>query len=235
MWPVIRSGAAANLPTDGMLLALAPVFAVTAARTPVLLPLLVIVVWNVYCAAQLALARQHDATHDALTDLANRRKFFDEVRHAHNRAHRERYSFAIAVLDLDGFKKINDQLGHLVGDGVLEELAARLRRACRSIDVAGRLGGDEFAVLLGHVEDMASARAAIRGDRARAGVPVDRCRRPAQGRGQLRTRGLPRRRGRRRPSAATRGRGDVRNEDRAPADRAAQTAEVGAVAAAHAR
>ena len=159
--PVIRSGAAANLPTDGMLLALAPVFAVTAARTPVLLPLLVIVVWNVYCAAQLALARQHDATHDALTDLANRRKFFDEVRHAHNRANRERYSYAIAVLDLDGFKKINDQLGHLVGDGVLEELAARLRRACRSIDAAGRLGGDEFAVLLGHVEDVASARVAI--------------------------------------------------------------------------
>jgi diguanylate cyclase (GGDEF)-like protein len=162
VWPVIRSGAAANLPTDGMLLALAPVFAVTAARTPVLLPLLVIVVWNVYCAAQLALARQHEATHDALTDLANRRRFFDEVQHAHNRAHREGYAFAIAVLDLDGFKTINDQLGHLVGDGVLEEVAARLRRACRTIDVAGRLGGDEFAVLLGHVEDVASARAAIR-------------------------------------------------------------------------
>ena len=159
--PLIRSGVAANLPTDGMLLALAPVFAVTAAHTPVLLPLLVVVVWNVYCAAQLALARQHEATHDSLTDLANRRKFFDEVRHAHKRANRERCSFAIAVLDLDGFKKINDQLGHRVGDRVLEEVAGRLRRACRSIDVAGRLGGDEFAVLLGHVDDVISARAAI--------------------------------------------------------------------------
>jgi len=161
VWPLIRRGAAANLPTDGMLLALAPVFAVTAARTPVLLPLLVVVVWNVYKAAQLALARQHEATHDALTDLANRRKFFDEVHHAHGRAQREHYSFAIAILDLDGFKSINDQLGHRVGDHVLQEVAARLRRACRSVDIAGRLGGDEFALLLGHVEDAASARRAV--------------------------------------------------------------------------
>ena len=102
-----------------------------------LVPFLVVVVWNVYNAAQLALARQHEATHDSLTDLANRRKFFDEVRHARNRAQRERYSFAIAILDLDGFKKVNDQLGHRVGDRVLEEVAARLRRSCRSVDVAG--------------------------------------------------------------------------------------------------
>ena len=75
-----------NLSTDGMLLALAPVFALVAARSPLLVPLLVVAVWNVYRAASIALQRQHDANHDALTDLPNRRKFFEQLKFAHAHA-----------------------------------------------------------------------------------------------------------------------------------------------------
>jgi diguanylate cyclase (GGDEF)-like protein len=159
--PLVRKGIAANSSTDGMLLAIAPVFAVTATRSLILVPLLVVAVWSVYRAANLAIARQHDATHDALTDLPNRRAFFEHVDAAHAHARRNNHCFAIALLDLNGFKQINDQLGHQVGDIVLREVAARLRRARRSTDFAARLGGDEFAVLFDHVPDEETARAAV--------------------------------------------------------------------------
>jgi diguanylate cyclase len=152
-WPLVRKGVTHNFSTDGMLLALAPVFALAAAENPLLVPLLVVAVWNVYRAANLALQRQHEATHDALTDLPNRRKFFEQVRVTHDQARRHHRSYAVALVDLDGFKQINDRLGHQIGDLVLQEVADRLRRARRSTDVVARLGGDEFAVLIGDVAD----------------------------------------------------------------------------------
>jgi diguanylate cyclase (GGDEF)-like protein len=161
MWPLLRRGLSQNLSTDGMLLALSPVFALTAARTPLLVPLLVIAVWNVYRAANLALHRQHEATHDALTDLPNRRQFFVQVRLAQAQAERSHGSFALALVDLDGFKQVNDRLGHQIGDLVLQEVAERLRRTCRASDVAARLGGDEFAVLLANVDDVEDAITAV--------------------------------------------------------------------------
>jgi diguanylate cyclase (GGDEF)-like protein len=153
VWPLLRKGVTHNFSTDGMLLALAPVFALAAAENPLLVPLLVVAVWNVYRAANLALQRQHEATHDALTDLPNRRRFFEQVRVTHDQARRQHRSYAIALVDLDGFKQINDRLGHQIGDLVLQEVADRLRRARRSTDVVARLGGDEFAVLIGDVAD----------------------------------------------------------------------------------
>jgi diguanylate cyclase (GGDEF)-like protein len=159
---LIRDGVVQSLSTDGMLLALAPVFAVAAAHSAVLVPLLAVAVWNVYRAANLALQRQHEATHDALTDLPNRREFFAKSRQALTYSERHGESFAIALLDLDGFKQINDQLGHQVGDLVLQEVANRLQDARRSGDVVGRLGGDEFAILLAHVDDIESAESATK-------------------------------------------------------------------------
>jgi diguanylate cyclase (GGDEF)-like protein len=85
---------------------------------------------------------------DALTGLHNRRYFYETLAREVARAHRYDRRLALIVLDLDGFKDINDRIGHLAGDGVLAEAAARVLGAVRSADIACRVGGDEFAVIL---------------------------------------------------------------------------------------
>jgi diguanylate cyclase (GGDEF)-like protein len=85
---------------------------------------------------------------DALTGLYNQRFFHDTLRREVTRAQRYERNLAIVVFDLDNFKTINDELGHLAGDRVLTQAADRLREAVRSVDVACRIGGDEFAVIL---------------------------------------------------------------------------------------
>ena len=88
------------------------------------------------------------AYHDSLTDLPNRALFLDRLQQAILRWHRDEKGLAVMLLDLDGFKEINDVLGHHAGDQVLQEVASRLRVALRASDTVARLGGDEFAVLL---------------------------------------------------------------------------------------
>jgi diguanylate cyclase len=88
------------------------------------------------------------AYHDSLTDLPNRALFLDRLQQAILRSHRDEKGLAVLLIDLDGFKEINDALGHHAGDVVLQEVAARLRGALRASDTVARLGGDEFAVLL---------------------------------------------------------------------------------------
>ena len=88
------------------------------------------------------------AYHDSLTDLPNRALFLDRLQQAILRWHRDEKGLAVLLLDLDGFKEINDALGHHAGDLVLQEVAVRLRGALRASDTVARLGGDEFAVLL---------------------------------------------------------------------------------------
>jgi diguanylate cyclase (GGDEF)-like protein len=88
------------------------------------------------------------AYHDSLTDLPNRALFLDRLQQAIMRWHRDEKGLAVMLLDLDGFKEINDVLGHHAGDQVLQEVASRLRVALRASDTVARLGGDEFAVLL---------------------------------------------------------------------------------------
>lgn len=99
---------------------------------------------------------EHRALHDPLTDLANRALFFDRVRQAINSARRENSRLAIVMLDLDGFKAVNDTHGHAFGDDVLRALAFRLRDGLRATDTAARLGGDEFAWILPRVTSRAA-------------------------------------------------------------------------------
>ena len=100
---------------------------------------------------QLNSAREkarHLATHDQLTGLANRALFHDRLSQALASASRSRQRLAVLFVDLDGFKTINDTLGHAVGDGLLRSISRRIAASLREADTAARLGGDEFAVLL---------------------------------------------------------------------------------------
>ena len=100
------------------------------------------------------------ATHDSLTGLANRRFFLQQLQAAAARTARARSvaSAAIIYLDLDGFKKINDRLGHAVGDEILIEVGRRLASGAREGDLVARLGGDEFAALLEPVDGVEGAQ-----------------------------------------------------------------------------
>jgi diguanylate cyclase (GGDEF)-like protein len=91
---------------------------------------------------------QRQASLDPLTGLKNRRRFEEELRTAMARGRRERTTGAVLMLDLDHFKQVNDSLGHLAGDRLIEEIAEVLRRRTRAGDVLARLGGDEFAIVL---------------------------------------------------------------------------------------
>lgn len=88
------------------------------------------------------------ASLDPLTELANLRMFKTHIDAAIRRAERYSSRGALLFLDLDGFKVVNDRLGHAIGDALLKAIAARLRATVRKSDLIGRLGGDEFAVLL---------------------------------------------------------------------------------------
>lgn len=88
------------------------------------------------------------ATHDSLTDLPNRRLFFDRLGQALRQAARRGSGLAVAVVDVDRFKSINDVHGHLAGDAVLQGVASRLQRCVRDEDTVARLGGDEFGLIL---------------------------------------------------------------------------------------
>jgi diguanylate cyclase (GGDEF)-like protein len=91
---------------------------------------------------------RHMATHDALTELPNRLLLSDRIRMVIANARRSGQGFAITTIGLDGFKKVNDGLGHPVGDAVLRMAAARLRKTLRDSDTLARVGGDEFVAVL---------------------------------------------------------------------------------------
>jgi diguanylate cyclase (GGDEF)-like protein len=105
---------------------------------------------------------RHEATHDALTGLANRSSFQEQLELAleHARSAPDRAS-AVLFFDLDDFKEINDTLGHLAGDAMLRVVADRLQHAVRASDVVGRIGGDEFAVLLNDRADAGAVDATV--------------------------------------------------------------------------
>jgi diguanylate cyclase (GGDEF)-like protein/PAS domain S-box-containing protein len=94
---------------------------------------------------------RHMATHDVLTSLPNRSLLSDRIRMSMAQARRTGQGFAVAVLDLDGFKKVNDALGHAVGDALLRVAALRLSDTLREADTLARVGGDEFVAVLNGV------------------------------------------------------------------------------------
>lgn len=98
------------------------------------------------------------ATHDGLTGLANRSLLMDRYIQAAAHAQRNQRPIALLVLDLDGFKAINDNHGHLIGDRVLQRIARELESTARAGDTACRYGGDEFVLLLASVDSLADAR-----------------------------------------------------------------------------
>jgi diguanylate cyclase (GGDEF)-like protein/PAS domain S-box-containing protein len=97
------------------------------------------------------------AFYDTLTDLANRRLFYDRLGHAISHASRSETLGALLYLDLDQFKRVNDTLGHEMGDVLLQEVAARLTQCVRKGDTVGRPGGDEFTVLLTDIKTPSDA------------------------------------------------------------------------------
>jgi diguanylate cyclase (GGDEF)-like protein len=100
----------------------------------------------------------HNAFHDALTGLPNRALFIDRLRQSIRRIRRRRdYLFAVLFLDLDNFKNINDDLGHMAGDQLLIAIARRLEACLRSSDTLARLGGDEFTILLDDIKDISDS------------------------------------------------------------------------------
>ena len=90
----------------------------------------------------------YQASHDALTGLVNRREFERRLQEALESAHAAAVRHVLCYLDLDRFKAINDECGHVAGDSMLREVAALIKDAVRDSDTVGRLGGDEFGILL---------------------------------------------------------------------------------------
>jgi len=94
----------------------------------------------------------HQAMHDPLTGLPNRLLIIDHLQKEISHAARDKSTLAVFMIDLNNFKDVNDTLGHPVGDGLLKDVASRLKKALRESDTVGRLGGDEFAVVIPHVK-----------------------------------------------------------------------------------
>ena len=112
---------------------------------------------------QRAAEYRYQALHDALTDLPNRRQFRERVAHALAVAEGEGGQVAVLLIDLDGFKEVNDTLGHTNGDRLLQQVAAGLQGAVRPSDTVARLGGDEFAVLIPAASNEESVRSIAEG------------------------------------------------------------------------
>jgi diguanylate cyclase (GGDEF)-like protein/PAS domain S-box-containing protein len=128
---------------------------------------LVMIVEDITERKALEAALVHRSLHDPLTGLPNRLLFQDRLWHALERGRRENTPTCVLIADLDGFKAINDELGHPMGDLVLVTFAERLRSVLRASDTAARLGGDEFSIVCENTEP---ADAEVLADRLRASV-----------------------------------------------------------------
>lgn len=119
---------------------------------------------QIICAAQDISERKRSearirylAQYDSLTNLPNRQLLRDRLKHAMEQAIRGDYLIAVLFIDLDRFKKINDSIGHQVGDRLLKEVAARLKKLLRLGDTVARVGGDEFVVVTEQINTVVSA------------------------------------------------------------------------------
>ena len=146
--------------TAAVLLGLAPIVIVAAGFSLVLIPLIVLPLGAIYLGGWQAALNDHEALHDSLTGLPNRPYFRVTTEQAIRARAREGGTLALMVLDLDGFKEVNDGLGHRLGDHLLREIGPRLQAVLSESCTVARLGGDEFAILLPRVTGAADAVAA---------------------------------------------------------------------------
>ncbi len=133
---------------------------------------------SIWIVADLSMQKQreaetwHQANHDVLTGLPNRRFLQDRLDQAVALARRDGRRVAILALDLDGFKSVNDTHGHRFGDAVLEEVARRLSGVVRELDTVGRWGGDEFVLVLKEIESSEVVEDMVKRVIARVAEPV---------------------------------------------------------------
>jgi diguanylate cyclase (GGDEF)-like protein len=159
----LRGDVLFNLSVGAVLLCLAPIVVTVLDFSPALFPLFFMPLLGVYRAGQQAArtARaEHQASHDGLTELPNRRWFREAVDAA--LADPTLGRAAVVLVDLDRFKEVNDTLGHHHGDLVLRELGSRLRSSMREQDLVARLGGDEFALFMRDVSELGAEDAVRR-------------------------------------------------------------------------
>lgn len=175
----MRSNLGLQILAGGALLGLAPLVVVAMSRTAAFVPLFVLPFVAVYANASASLRREHQALHDTLTGLPNRKMLISrteealaEARERAERQEEDQPRVGLFLLDLDRFKEVNDTLGHPTGDRLLQLVAHRLTHSVRPGDLVARLGGDEFAVLLPAVRDARAAREVAARLRAALGEPV---------------------------------------------------------------
>lgn len=144
-----------SLPGGQWILAAKPVAGVKSISSPLLVTMrgfgvVVALAVSVMVFALLTSYRRirYLALHDPLTGLANRRLFFEHVKHAIASANRTNNNFTVIYIDLDDFKPVNDTYGHKHGDHVLKEIARRMTHGLRDSDITARIGGDEFILLM---------------------------------------------------------------------------------------
>src|SRR3954464_4035061 len=142
---------------NGLMLGLAPIVVLAADFALPAIALLFLPIFAVHRGGREAIAKEHQALHDALTGLPNRELFKDRIDQTVRTSRRSGDTAVVMIMDLDHFKEINDTLGHHMGDLLLQEVSSRLRATLRDSDTVARLGGDEFGVLLPHVGRPADA------------------------------------------------------------------------------
>jgi diguanylate cyclase (GGDEF)-like protein len=145
---LMRDSVGTTMAMDLMLIGLTPVFVAVALRSLFLGAILAATVWAIHKTSTVALGHRHEATHDLLTQLPNRRNLSETAAGAISGARRRGEGLAIVQVNIDCFKGINERLGRAVGDQVLASVAQRLRKDRRGSDIVARLDGDEFIVLL---------------------------------------------------------------------------------------
>ena len=159
---VVKANLAYQAGVTVVLLATTPLVAIAiATNSPMIVALFLLPLAAIYFSASMSVQRDHQANHDELTGLLNRKLLAKRSTEALARANIADTKAGFLLIDLDrstGLKQVNDTLGHAVGDRLLKAVAHRLTQSVRPGDVVARLGGDEFAVLLPSVREAAAAR-----------------------------------------------------------------------------
>lgn len=174
--PAIRANLRYQAGVSAILIAIAPLITVAMeSRSTLIVALFAVPLATIYVSAAMLVQREHQASHDELTGLVNRKLLAKRAHEALAKAAAAGAKAGFLLVDLDrstGLKQVNDTLGHAVGDRLLQIVAHRLANSVRPGDVVARLGGDEFAVLLPAVKEPGVAREVASRLRAALAEPV---------------------------------------------------------------